>query len=192
DETRLAENVHDKTRSPLCGFLALQEPLSVIFESDVYFRFCFVRNPYTRVLSCYLDKIAGRRRARFLPKLGFAPEQDVTLGEFLERLAACRRLLRLNPHWAPQSFLIRPDRIRYHFIGRFEHLESHLRLLAATLGYEHLLADPDRVAVRPHRTDAGERVREYIGGREAALIQRVYRDDFLTFGYSLDPRFCTA
>ena len=192
DESKLPKDVHDKAHSPLCGFLALDEPLSVIFESNRYFRFCFVRNPYTRVLSCYLDKIAGRNRARFLPKLGFAPEREVTLMEFLQRLAGRKRLLHLNPHWAPQSFLIRPDRIHYHFIGRFEHLREHLHLLATTLGYEDLIANPDHVAVRPHRTDANERVSRYIGPKEADLIRRIYRDDFLTFGYSFDPRFSLA
>ncbi len=191
DVGRLPENVHDKSKSPLRGFLELREPLSAVFESDDWFRFCFVRNPFTRVLSCYLDKIVGRTRTRYLPKLGFNAEEEVSLERFLLRLRK-RRLLHLNPHWAPQSYLIRPDTIRYHFIGRFEHLQTHLSLLAKTLGYAHLIESPERVTERPHRTDAGQRVRQFIGPRETALIREIYRGDFLTFGYPQDPRFCHA
>jgi len=125
DENRIPENVHTRNGLLYAAFLELGDSFQNIFESDKYFRFCFVRNPYTRILSCYLDKIRGRNRARYLSKLGVDGKRELTLTEFLQLLQSRRNLYK-NPHWAPQSYLIRPDTIRYSFIGRFEHLHEHL------------------------------------------------------------------
>ncbi len=189
DESRIPENVHDKEHSPLCGFLELGDSFRNIFESDKYFRFCFVRNPYTKILSCYLDKICGEKRARYLSKLGVEGKNELSLAEFL-RLLRNRRNLYRNPHWAPQSYLIRPDTIRYSFIGRFEHLHDHLQALTRRLGCEHFMERMSGISVTHHRTGAGERVRKFIGPEEARLIREIYDRDFTFFAYPRDPELC--
>lgn len=189
DESRIPENVHDKERSPLCGFLELEDSFRNIFESDRYFRFCFVRNPYTRILSCYLDKICGEKRARYLSKLSVDRDRALSLVEFLQLLRD-RRNLHRNPHWAPQSYLIRPDTIRYSFIGRFEHLHEHLRALTERLGCEHFMERMSGISVTHHRTGAGDRVRKFIGPEEAHLIREIYDRDFTFFAYPRDLELC--
>ncbi len=189
DRSKIPENVHDKKNSPLCGILDLEDSLHDILVSDKYFRFCFVRNPYTRILSCYLDKICGERRSRYLSKLGVADRDSLTLEEFLHLLRNRRNLLR-NPHWAPQSYLICPDRIRYSFIGRFEHLERHLEALTRRLGCEHFIKEMETISVRNHGTGAGDRVKQYIGPTEARLIREIYDRDFTFFAYPRDLELC--
>jgi len=159
DESRIPENVHDKERSPLCG------------------------------LSCYLDKICGEKRTRYLSKLGVEEKNELSLAEFLRLLRNQRNLYR-NPHWAPQSYLIRPDTIRYSFIGRFEYLHDHLRALTERLGCEHFMERMSGISVTHHRTGAGERVRKFIGPREASLIREIYDRDFTYFAYPRDPQLC--
>ena len=51
----VAKNIHDKNLSPLLSPLDIQNGLDSMFEGDEFFRFSFVRNPYSRILSAYLD-----------------------------------------------------------------------------------------------------------------------------------------
>ncbi len=178
-----------KNESSVCGFLGLDDSFETIFRGDKYFRFCFVRNPYTRTLSCYLDKFFGKRRKHYLSKVGVHDRDEISFREFLLRLKN-RRNLHRNPHWAPQSYLIRPDTIRYDFIGRFEHLHDHLHVLTSRLDCEHFMERMDDIAVMHHRTGAGERVRKFIGEEEARLIREIYDRDFVYFAYPRDLELC--
>ena len=173
----------------VCGFLGLDDSFESIFRGDKYFRFCFVRNPFTRVLSCYLDKFYGERRRHYLSKIGVNDRDEISFREFLLRLKYSRNLYR-NPHWAPQSYLIRPDTIKYNFIGRFEHLQDHLHALTLRLGYEHFMGQMNDIAVTHHRTKAGEQVRKFIGEEEARLILEIYDRDFVYFSYPRDLEMC--
>ena len=53
------KSLHDRQSSPLLSpFQLTDELLEDVFTSSKYFRFSLVRNPYTRLLSCYLDRMA--------------------------------------------------------------------------------------------------------------------------------------
>ncbi|MBD0335929.1 MAG: sulfotransferase family 2 domain-containing protein [Cyanobacteria bacterium Co-bin13] len=52
------EDIHLRKFSPLLMPIQVG-PLDAFLSRSDIFKFCFVRNPYTRVLSCYLDKIAA-------------------------------------------------------------------------------------------------------------------------------------
>lgn len=137
---------------------------------DSLYRFTFVRNPYVRVLSAYLDKIErkaahGGRAVSFL--------------EFLRRLE--RGELYRNAHWAPQASLLLLPVTEYDFIGRVESLE---RDLAAVL--EILQGRPgDRTprSALGNWTGAGGRLAQYYDDASLALVRRLYARDFEVFGY---------
>ena len=105
-----------------------------------YFKFAFVRNPWSRVVSAYLNKFLSlnctsqpviqtlRRRGR-VPKL----EAEVTFREFIEFIA------RGNPrdydeHWRPQYLFVNGN--HFDLIGRFEHLAEDFALVQDRLGIE--------------------------------------------------------
>lgn len=106
------ESVHERSTSPLAAPLRDQLDLDEVFGAATrYFRFAFVRNPYSRALSCYLEKIAGEQWLREirLPKLGLDPEQDVSFPQFLRRIAQ-QPPRKMDIHWAPQHFPSRSTR----------------------------------------------------------------------------------
>ncbi len=177
--------VHDKRASPLQGALSSGMSFEDIFVSPRLFRFSFVRNPFSRALSCYLEKIVADEieRRRLLPALGFAPDASVSLVDFLRAIEAQDHAAR-DIHWRPQSDLLKDRDVHYHFIGRFEHLARDYRYALAQFGVSgEAAALPD---LSPHRTNAGSRVAELLGPDEIDLVRRIYHDDFLRYGYSFD------
>lgn len=176
------DDVHDRLASPLFSPGNSGEPITVLFGSDDYFRFSFVRNPFTRALSAYLDKIAGGQweRDRRLPLLGFKPTDDVTFTEFLHRVADQPDHLR-DIHWMSQFGILRPDRVKYHFIGRFERFKDDMEFL---LGKINGSAKPSGKAVNWHATNASKKLKQYYGSEEIAVVRAIYANDFWHFGYS--------
>jgi sulfotransferase famil protein len=182
-------SVHDRARSPLAAPLRDGFDLDEVFGPDgSMFRFSFVRNPYSRVLSCYLEKIAGEQwlRELRLPRLGFAPDEHVSLAAFLERVAD-QPMAEMDIHWAPQAVLLSLGRVTYDFLGRFESFHADLSAVIARVGFdapEHLLHQRSA-----HTTNARDKVMEYYDDRTLRLVRHIYRADFDRLGYGRDPRF---
>lgn len=75
--------------------------------TDSFFKFTFVRNPYSRVVSCYLDKFlrphsVGEKARRLM---GMSSGSEVTFTRFLELISTDRGRL-LDAHWARQTELL--------------------------------------------------------------------------------------
>lgn len=182
-------SVHNRSLSPLKAPLADDFDLDDVFgEPSSWFRFSFVRNPYSRALSCYLEKIAGEQwlRDKRLPALGFDPHDDVSFADFLRRVAQ-QEPPEMDIHWAPQHALLGLDRVRYGFLGRFECFHSDLQRLTGTLG----LNTPEELLHRrtAHVTGAGARLAEFYDAETTDLVQQIYALDFERLGYGLDLRF---
>jgi len=164
--------------------------LDRLFRGPAWFRFTFVRNPFTRALATYLDKFVNNEfeRTRLLPMLGLPSTlPELSFAEFLERVLAISDYER-DIHWATQTFLIHRDHIDYDFIGRFESFAQEWPMLI-----HHLTGGVPDVAGLPrvdhHATGAAQHVAAYIGPREERLIQEIYAPDFKTLLYSNDRRF---
>ncbi len=142
-------------------------------EFEQLFRFAFVRNPFTRTLSAYLDKIERRARAK---------NQQTTFKKFLLELDAGK--LHSNAHWAPQKdlFLIPAD--QFDFIGRTESFDTDLSKVKNRL----LDKSPDEPvkSVLSNATNATGKIELYYDEETIDLVRKLYRQDFELFGYSLD------
>jgi hypothetical protein len=189
DAALVPQNVHDRTASPLPKLWQESGPLEELFRGPKFFRFSFVRNPYTRVISAYSDKIVDNawERARLLPALGLENKPNVSLLEFLTAVRSQPNEKR-DIHWMPQSTLLQTQTIRYDFIGRFETFGA---------GFQRVL---ERIApgswqrakgvrVDTHRTNAKKKVAQLLGPEERDLVLEIYGDDFKQFSYSADPQF---
>jgi hypothetical protein len=170
---------HFPALSPLLA--PLDDP-QVYFDatrSDDWFRFTFVRNPFSRILSCYLDKIVRHipERNRLLPELGLDPATGVpSFKEFLNAIGN-QPVEQHDFHWALQSWLTRPETMHYHFIGRLERFEADFRHVCDAIGIS-----PDMPAVR-HSTNATEQLASFYGVEEIELVRTIYADDFARFDY---------
>lgn len=144
---------------------------------DSLYRFTFVRNPYVRVLSAYLDKIERKADAR---------GRTASFLEFLRYLD--RGGLYRNAHWAPQvSLMLVPVR-ELDFVGRVESLERDLATVLATI--RGTPGDRPPRAALGNRTGAADRLAQYYDDECVAMVRCLYAQDFSTFGY--DPEINPA
>ena len=140
-----------------------------VVRFDDLFKFTVVRNPYTRTLSAYLDKV--ERRAK-------RDNRESSFRDFL--LSLQRGKLYANAHWAPQSALMLIPVERFDFIGKVETLEQDLATIKRRIRPD--LEQP-LTSVMTNATGAGDRLRAYYDDELVALVQDLYRRDFTSFRY---------
>ncbi|MGI9482791.1 MAG: sulfotransferase family protein [Hyphomicrobiales bacterium] len=177
------ENPHDRASSPLKLLSTTSRSYDNLFIDDSMYRFTFVRNPYTRIASTFLDKFAPGRpqRGEFMPKIGLSANDELSFEDFLHIIRNKRRD-RLNKHWMPLTLLTQFDRFNYSFIGRFENFEEDFsKVVHDVYGQRY---DESAHRMSPHSTGADARFRELIGRQEQELIEEIYQSDFEIFGYS--------
>ncbi len=183
DISRMPEDVHEKDHSPLRSPLFSETDFLRCLQSPDYFVFSFVRNPITRVLSAYLDKILGRPGivTPIQKKMGINPFEHIpSFGEFID-IVYRQSLGEMNPHWAPQSFLLGIENIRYDYLGRFEYFDSAIDSLV--LKRELKIPEGTFVSGRAHATNADDSVAEYYSPAILRKVHEIYHDDFVHFGY---------
>lgn len=144
------------------------------------FVFTFVREPLSRLASCYRSKIGAKREiARGLALEGLSAR--TTFPEFVRHVAA-RSDRRCNIHYRPQAAILSmPGGRRPDFVGRFETFRDDWAVLAGTLaGQKGVRLDPP-----PHR-DPNRTVTDpadFFQGDAAltALAAERYAEDYRLF-----------
>lgn len=177
--------IHDRSKSPLKTVEDTDLPPDQVFAGSRFFRFTYVRNPFARVLSAYLDKMFNQdERHRLAPELQLPTETPPPFLDFLRAILATRDAWR-DIHWQTQERLIQRANVHYHFIGRFENWTQSFPIIAQRVG----IAGPvmDWAGAPPHATDAAALIKRYIGPAERDLILTIYDADFWSFNYSPDP-----
>ena len=142
-----------------------------------FFKLTFVRNPYSRTLSAYLDKIVRRApMSRAFQAWNGGAEPSFA--------AFCRWLdaggLHHDIHWAPQTAILLLPVGDFDLIGRFETLEPDL-----TRAFQRIFGAPPDLRREGPRTDAEGGLAAQYDAASQAIVARLYAADFAAFGY--DP-----
>ncbi len=156
-------------------------------ETERYFTFAVVRDPYVRLLSAYLDKF--REGHKYLPRYGArVAARD---GGRISFLGFCRYLAdggeEENAHWMRQTRLTGLVE-RLDFIGRVESLEADLAAITgridgtASAGIAAGLANAG-----PAPTGAARRLAEHYDAECRQIVAEIYAEDFARFGYLPEP-----
>ncbi len=185
-----------------------------ILRSAEYLRFVFVRNPWSRLVSGYLNKIVPASRYA-LPfqralarrrwwRLGSRrqPEERLSFANFV-RLLAQSGVRRSNRHWRPQSLFLGSHPFDY--VGRFESLGEDVSRLNQRLGMDVALTCRNSTRYGQHEqptecvADWGpERLhdlkrfpdyRAFYTPELAAQVEELYRCDVERFGYTFDGTY---
>jgi hypothetical protein len=149
-----------------------------------FFKFTFVRNPYTRILSAYLDKIVLGTRGQMrpeglrLPKSGKPP----SFMDFCTYLESGH--LFDHYHFAPQTSLLLLPVDHFDLLGKLESINTDLGLVRSHLA--GVPADSPIWNQDSHRTGAIHKVQQYYTGDTAARIAQLYRTDFAGLQYEAD------
>jgi hypothetical protein len=171
------------------------DEIEQVTSEDGWFRLGWTRHPVDRLWSAWQSKLLLREpqfvelygTAQWFPRTPKGPSEGaVALGavaedfeRFVAALAQDPQLLTADPHWAPQSYLLRPEVFPYSEIGRIE-------AAAATLGRleRHLQAQGWRGTLDLKRLNATLLPRAVIRDPMLLrLIEKIYTDDMIAFGY---------
>jgi hypothetical protein len=177
--------LYDRSRSPLLNPLQVGD-FKALLADPRFFKFCFVRNPYARILSAYLDKFEmdpdSRRHAlRKYRMRGELWKRNIEFKDFIE-LVSRQRPEQMDLHWRPQVLQIFKGAIAYDQIGKLENFRADFRSVL-----EHIGADPTSFeGVRVEATHASKKVLEYYDQRSAETVRSLYKEDFEAFGYTAD------
>jgi len=137
------------------------------------FKFTVVRNPYTRILSAYLDKV--ERRA-------LRENKESSFRDFLQALKDGK--LYSNAHWAPQNALLLLPVSELDFVGRVENLAPDLsRINEKIMGR---VPEGPLKSFLGNATGAGNKLLAYYDAETAELVRKLYRKDFEIFSYPED------
>lgn len=144
-------------------------------------KFTFVRDPYSRTLSAYSDKILrGKKQLHALRAWLGRDEGMPSFTEFCRFLDATA--LYDDMHWAPQTEILLLPLERFDFVGRVEQIDTDLpEVMGRIFGAE---AVKDMVFAGT-RTDASHRLDEAYGDEESEIVTRLFACDFAELGYPL-------
>ena len=193
-DLKLAMLIHDRScfRLPtLCN--VPPETAGEALSSEKYFRFCFVRNPYSRLFSAWQSKILIRE-PYFLVNFKNMPAEfsraelwdaiRQSFGRFVLYIKESEFPHFSDPHWRPQHELIFLDKIKYTLIGRTESFVQDIQPLLAHLKSHG--AQADRLVLQNSNAGALRDWRWFYDAKTVALVQSIYSEDFRLLGYEPD------
>jgi len=177
-----------------------EEKVQQMMDDPTYFKFIFVRNPFVRALSCYLNKFASKSPATeefriFLGQLvGWDKLQDKgnlteadrpTFGQFVDAVWE-QAPEQMNEHWAIQSQICGLGIMPYDFVGRFElnvTAEAQIVLDALDKSYESF-PSPDEI--RFGSSDSLSRANDYYTPEIEQKVLEIFHRDFVMLNYHRD------
>jgi hypothetical protein len=184
-ETRRDMFIHARENIALPSLLDLDSQMQKeVLESDHFFRLAIVRNPYTRVISAWRNKVRlcepGHEHL-YLRIKGHLPEQTnkrlLSLPEFVDYIAH-EDLSNSNPHWRKQVDHLYLKALPFSHIGKMENLSSTLARFQQHLG----MSEP----VPPKKNNLSFSGHVALTEPLADKIYFLYKDDFETFAYDKD------
>lgn len=180
------DQVHDRATHPLSA-PAKQYDFAENLADPAYLKFCFVRDPYSRLLSLYLDKIVRRQdgyfRAHVLAALKQEGGHTPSFAEFLA-LVEQAGPDHFDGHTVRQTTRTWLEVVSYDAIGRFETFEPDLRRIFAQRAFDF---DRYYYAERRHYSGAEARLTEFYDANSAAQVRALYASDFAAFNYEPNP-----
>ena len=189
DPEARVKSVHDVENQPWqhVSDFGLSETIKLI-DSGEFKVAGFVRDPFARALSCYLNQFASleldakrpHRRERRKQLFGDAAK-DASFADFVEAVGR-QSTYRMNGHWRPQYEQLLMGEFGYDFIGRLEDFDRDFDRLGTLLGHDMR----PYLAVSKHATGASSKLKNFYTSAIAADVRRIYSADFEAFGYAAD------
>lgn len=195
-DNRLA---HDRKNGGL-HYLDLSGPeLDLVMDPGVP-KYSFIRNPYSRALSAYLNKVESRierlevddeadhflKVAREIDsfrkaKMDTDRHPVIDFQVFLQFLLTSGHYFRNDEHWVSQTSLLGWPHVTFDFIGRFENMGPDSAEILARMGCD--IGFPSQKEVNFPATGAANRLVAYLTPDCARLVEELYAADFDNFDY---------
>lgn len=157
--------------------------LNELLASRDYFHFVIIRDPFSRILSAFLNKFS---KDAFIERYGNFDLTPEGFENFLRWLQD--HGLEDDLHWDLQKRMIFGQLEDYDAVLRFEDFPHCLVELLNSRGLE-IPETSAKIFGSVHkgsRTGAIRRLQEFYRPKSTALVQSLYKDDFEFLGYSPD------
>ncbi len=173
------KSVHDFDGSPLVTWPDTADLGEAAFEGRRVFS--FVREPFGRLRSVYLNKIVRpQKRGKFRTDAGFAADETPSFDRFVRSICDQDPATQ-NPHWRLQVLNLSVDAIRYDAIGKLERFAGDWARFADTVpGLDR------RSHFAGMRTGAAVRDDLVLSPGARRAVQTAYAADFARFDYDPD------
>lgn len=174
--------VHAPSKSVLLtGARGLDEARVIAAVNDPkVFKFTVVRDPVSRTVSAYADKVFGGQvqKTRLLTYLGRPYDSDITLKQFIALLAHDEGARELDRHWRSQRKEISYDQIDFDYIGTVDTLKPSMdHIVKRIFGIEAFENSIDTGGDFNRRTKIREMV-ETLTARDIKNIEVAFEPDF--------------
>ncbi|XP_063969224.1 carbohydrate sulfotransferase 14-like [Lytechinus pictus] len=179
------QNSHDKARAvfPSLSNFDVEKAREI---TAGYKSFMFVRNPFTRILSAYRDKITldnGKTWRRLLFNwLSVADPHEAKLYNDASRNFTFNHFIRFylsssvkNEHWREIDRLCLPCQVNYDFIGKFDHLYEDSSYLISKLTNDSHVELPHRQKKTNSSDDTT--LRQFYSGVPPDLLRQLVMDE---------------
>ena len=164
-----------------------------ILTSPKWFRFCFVRNPYSRLFSAHKQVVMDLTNAyvgfreSIRENAGYPTPPDSTprmvgFGDFVRYIGEQSDNDR-DGHWKSQTGTLHMESIQYDFVGRMESFTHDF-----TTVLEQFSAPPELIASVPQIVNESQRLPLAIAYDKnlADYVYGIFKDDFEAFNYDRD------
>lgn len=187
-ETKPEMFVHSRKNAALHPLSAMPVALQPeILESDEWLRFAFVRNPFTRIFSFWLNKLfliepdyeqAFALLGRKPPDRLTRPEDSILFGDFVRGIVARLDATGPDQHLMLQERLLLPSFFNLNHIGRIENFAEDFAVVI-----EQVRRHGGTAAMPERRNPSLEDWRRFYEPDLADIVAERYRSDFARFGY---------
>jgi len=145
-------------------------------------RMVVVRDPFSRTLSAFLNKVNSPRFRADVGQLGATPDGFSRFIRWLDSGG-----MGVNPHWDLQTKQLILPLDHYTDVIRFERLEKELASFFERLGIDadHMHSSGAFKRGRAHRTEANDLLHQFYDADGAQIVRRLFETDFQVLGY--DP-----
>ncbi|MEL6914388.1 MAG: sulfotransferase family protein [Pseudomonadota bacterium] len=170
-----SESVHSLPGSPL---LTAETLTAGTWRAALEGRyvFSFVRAPWGRLRSAYLNKIVtGQKDGNFRAQLGFDRGEVPSFEAFVHALGE-QDPVEMNGHWRPQWINISHGEIAFDFLGRLESIAPDWARVSAATGLPFDLP-------RAGKSTAKDAPTLVFTPAMAEIVRAVYAEDFRRFDY---------
>jgi hypothetical protein len=139
---------------------------------DDYYKFAFVRNPFDRLVSCWVNKVVNKNHFKFNDK-EYAEMQ--TFANFIGYVKGLD-LTRCERHLRHQSSLI--DLNQVNFLGRLENIDADYMELCKILNL------PYKKLENRNSSSNRKNYRDYYDDKLVEEVSKLYVKDLRLFNYS--------